>query len=176
MSRLLRSGNAPALWLSLALAMLIAGCWASKFTLVSPDKARVDRKFVGDWNAVNPGGDQALLVIRNIDDHLYYIETRDQKDPAQVSRYVGMMADVNGATFAHLRPLSDDGSIPEDWLLMRVALGEDGKLTIDQLDEQFMNQHQIESAEQLRLILEQNLNKEAMYDKDERITATRVVK
>jgi hypothetical protein len=174
MSPAMRAGHWRVVWV--LAAVLVGGCWASKFTLVSPEKAVVDRKYVGDWEAVNASGDQALLVIRNIDDHLYYIETRDKKEPAQVSRYVGMIADIKGATFAHLRPLSDDGSIPQEWLLMRVAMGDDGKLTIDQLDEQFMNQQKIESAEQLKEVLEQNLNKEAMYDKDERITATRVVK
>lgn len=155
--------------------LVIGGCWGSKFTLIAPDKAKVDRAYVGDWDAVNPKGDHAAMTIRNIDDKLYYVETRE-KDNAEIARYIGFIADVKGATFAHVRTLKDDGAIDDEWMTMRIALADKNKLTLEQLDDKFLKDKPINSSEQLRQVLEQNLNNPALYAKDETITATRIVK
>src|SRR4051794_7373298 len=94
-----------------ALALLFAGCWASTFTLISPDKAKVDRNYVGDWDSVNPKGERATVAIRNLDDRMYYVEFRNNK--GDLSRFVGFLADVKTATFAHLRSIPDDGTVPD---------------------------------------------------------------
>jgi hypothetical protein len=156
-------------------AGLFAGCFGSKFTLIPPEKAVVERKYVGDWDAVDANGNRTSIVIRNLDEKFFYVETSNP-GRENVSRYAGFTATVKGATFAHLRTLSDDGSIPDTWLLMRVELSSEGKLFISQLDEEFFNDKTIESAEQLRDVIEKNVNAEAMYDKDETVTATRAVK
>ena len=157
----------------IALTIGLAGCFGTKFTLIDPAKAHVDRNFVGDWNAVNAIGEAADLVIRNIDDKLYYVETRTA-DGKKADRYVGFTVDVNGASFAHLRNIQEDGSIPDTWLLMRVELSDTNrKLAIRQLKEDFFKEKTVATPEQLRQILMQNVNNEAMYDKDELVTATR---
>jgi hypothetical protein len=154
--------------------LLVAGCWGSKITLIPPDQAKVNRAYVGNWDAVSTSGDHTSLVIRNIDGKLYYIETRD-KDAKDINRYIGFIADVKGATFAHVKPLEEDGDNPEEWILMRVAIA-DNKLTLEQMKEDFFKDKKIESPAQLRQILESNLNNEAMYHKEAMITATRVAK
>src|SRR5689334_12082730 len=139
----------------LALTFLFAGCWASTFTLISPDKAKVDRNYVGDWDSVNPKGERATVAIRNLDDKLYYVEFRNAgKD--EVSRFVGFLADVKTATFAHLRAIQDDGNIPDQWLLMRVELTGD-KLVIRQLSDEYFKARNIESPEALRKVIEDNM-------------------
>ena len=161
--------------LLVGLVLGFAGCFASKFTLIELDKAKVDRAYLGDWDAANVKGDHVALTIRNIDDKLYYVETREKHAASKVDRYVGFIADVKGVRFAHVRPITEDGNVPDQWIIMRIELA-DQKLTIKQLGEDFMKDKTIESAEQLRQVLEDNVNNEAMYPKDELITATRVGK
>ena len=72
-----------------------------------------------------------------------------------------------------LKQLQDDGNVQEDWLVMRLELNGD-KFVIRQLKAEYMKEKNITSAEQLRKILEQNLEDSAMYEKDEVVTATRL--
>jgi hypothetical protein len=169
----LKNPGKIALSLLLVASLLIVGCWGSDYSLIPPDQAKVDLAYVGDWNLVTDKGEHATMVIRNIDNKLYYVEVRD-KDDKDPDRYVGFLADVNGATFAHLRAMKDSGKIEDGWILMRIALAGD-KLTLDQLSDDFFKNKTIASAVDLRHVLEQNLNNEAMYAKDERLTGTRVV-
>lgn len=157
-----------------AMLLLFAGCWSTKFTLVAPEQAKVDTNYVGNWNseAFNPDGREAGLVIRNIDGKQYYVEWRDKNEKADLIRAVGFIADVKGATFAQIRGLEPEGKLDDDWILMRLELS-GNTLKIRQLSESFMKASTIESAEQLRRVLEQNLDNDAMYAKDEIITATR---
>ncbi|HVT89744.1 MAG TPA: hypothetical protein VHD56_12885 [Tepidisphaeraceae bacterium] len=157
------------------LAGLVAGftgCFASKYTLVPPEQAKVDRKYVGDWDAINTKGDHVTFIIRNIDDKLFTIQTRDQENKGD--SYVGFLADVKGTTFAEVRELPEDGTIHDEWMLMKISLV-DGKLLLDQLDQDKMKNVQIASSQQLRAFLEEHLNDPAIYAKDEFIAATRIV-
>jgi len=158
-----------------ALLLMFAGCWGSKYTLINPDQAKVDRAYLGNWNAVNSKGDSSSLIIRNIDDKMFYVETKEgaKQYPEGISRYIGFLAPVKGATFAHLKQLQDDGNVQEDWLAMKLELAGD-KLVIRQLKDDYMKEKNITSAEQLRKVIEQNLDDSAMYDKDEVVTATRL--
>jgi hypothetical protein len=157
------------------LLLLFAGCWGSKFTLIAPDHAKVDRAFLGNWNAVNSKDESSSLIIRNLDDKLYYVESKEgaKQYPEGISRYHGFITTVKGATFAHLKQIMDDGNVPEEWLLMRIELAGD-KLTIRQLKEEYMKGKNITSVEQLRQVIEQNLDDAEMYDKNEIVTATRI--
>jgi hypothetical protein len=155
--------------------VLVAGCFSSKFSIISPDKARVDLAFVGNWNsdALTSEGREAGLIIRNIDDKMYYIEWKIKEDKGLV-RAVGCISDIKGATFAQLRGLEEDGKIDSEWLIIR--LDRTGNtLKIRHLDDEFMKSQKISSNDQLRKVLEDQLNNEAMYAKDEVMTATRVV-
>src|SRR5205085_1417158 len=60
-----------------ALMLVFAGCWGSKFTLINSDQAKVDRAYLGNWSAVNSKGESASLIIRNIDDKQFYVETKE---------------------------------------------------------------------------------------------------
>jgi hypothetical protein len=159
--------------------LVFAGCFMTKYTLIPPDQARVNRAFVGNWNSdsFRPEGRDAGLVIRNIDDKLYYVEWATANDAPggtgrDLTRAVGFIADVKGVTFAQLRGLGKDGSLDDEWLLVRLELAGD-KLTIRHLSEDFFKDKKIESSAQLRQVLEQNLNNESMYAKDEEYVATR---
>ena len=158
----------------LALTLFLPGCWSSKFTLIKQDDARVDKNLLGNWNALNAKGESATLIIRNIDDKNYYIETHDsaKQYPEGVSRYIGFTAPLKDATFAHLKELQPDGNVPEEWLLVRIELKND-KLTIRHLKDEFMKSKTITTPDQLRQVLEQNLDDTTMYDPNETITATR---
>src|SRR5437773_1669987 len=95
--------------------LLLAGCWSSKLTLIKQEDAKVDRAYVGNWNAVNAKGESATLIIRNVDDRNYYIEMHDaaKQYPEGVNRYFGFMALVKDATFAHLKEMQADGNVTE---------------------------------------------------------------
>src|SRR2546423_15704803 len=130
--------------------LMFAGCWVSKYTLINPDQAKVDRAYLGNWNAVNSKGESSSLIIRNIDDKMFYVETKDgaKQYPEGISRYIGFLAPVKGALFAHLKQLQDNGDVQEDWLAMRLELNGD-KLVIRQLKEDFMKEKNITSADQM---------------------------
>lgn len=154
--------------------ILFTGCWTTKVTLIDPATAKVNPAYVGNWD--NPEkfdsvGREAGLVIRNIDNKMYYVEW-DQKGEAGLVRAVGFVTDVRGATFAQLRGLDADGKIEEEWLLCRLELA-GSTLTIRQMNPDFFKDKQVSTMAALRQVLEQNLANEAMYVKDEAITATK---
>jgi hypothetical protein len=153
------------------------GCYESKFPLGSADTAEVNPAFVGDYTYLDkPSSTQpSSLTIRNIDGKLYYVEL-DPPD-ARPSRAVGFTFDINGVTFANTRGLEDDGTIPDGYTLMRVALSDDhSQLTIRQLSDDFFKGKTIGSSDDLERIISDNLDNKAMYDSaDDTIVATRVV-
>ena len=158
-----------------SLLLMFAGCWGSKFTLINSDQAKVDRAYLGNWSVVNSKGESSSLIIRNLDDKMLYIETKEgaKQYPEGISRYIGFLAPVKGATFGHLKQLQDDGNVQEDWQLMRLELNGD-KLMIRQLKEEYMKGKNITSAEQLRKVIEESMEEGAMYEKEEVLTATRL--
>jgi hypothetical protein len=151
------------------LAALVVGCYTSKYTVGSADAARVDKAYVGDWE-MKDGDKTTLIVIRNLDDKRYYVEMKGSPDE-KTTRYVGFIGAVNDVQFANLRELTDDGTIPDEHLIMRVAL-KDGKLTLRNLKQDFFKDKTIDSQDKLVALLEKNLDNEAMYDQDS-IVATR---
>jgi len=166
------------LLLTLCFALLLltfAGCWGSKFTLINSDQAMVDRAYLGNWSVVNSKGESSSLIIRNLDDKMLYIETKEgaKQYPEGISRYIGFLAPVKGATFGHLKQLQDDGNVQEDWMLMRLELNGD-KLVIRQLKEEYMKGKNITSAEQLRKVIAESMEEGTMYEKEEVLTATRL--
>ena len=111
-----------------------------------------------------------------MDDRNYYVETHDaaKQYPEGVGRYFGFMAPLKDATFVHLKEMQPDGKVAEEWILSRVELKGD-KMTIRHLSEEYMKGKNINSVEELRKVLEQNLDDSTMYDKEGTITASRVV-
>jgi len=146
------------------LLLIVAGCWGSKYTLIDPQATKVDRAYIGNWSAVNSKGESSSLIIRNIDDKMFYVETKEgaKQYPEGITRYIGFLAPVKGAMFAHLKQLQDNGDVQEDWLAMRLELtGE--RLVIRQLKDEYMKEKNITSGEQLRKVIEQNLEEGSMY-------------
>jgi hypothetical protein len=151
------------------------GCYETKYPLGSAQNATVNRAFVGNFTM--PGGNNAVsIVIRNLDDKQYYVEWSEtgQNDKGPL-RMVGYTADVKGVTFANLRSLSDDGTIDDKFLVMRVSLSADGsKLTIRNLNDKLFSANNIDSQAALNKTIESNLDNNDMYDGDANI-ATRDV-
>src|SRR5262245_25371392 len=138
----------------LTATVLVAGCLTTKIAIVTPDKAKMDLKFVGNWNSdsLDATGREAGLVIRNVDGKLYYADWKDKgsKEPA---RAVGYLTEIKGATFAQLRGLEDDGTVPDEWCIMRMDLSGD-TLKIRQLSEDFFKSRKFDTPDQLRKLLE----------------------
>jgi hypothetical protein len=137
---------------------LVAGCYVSPYSIGTADDAKVDRAFVGDWEGID--GEKLRLVIRNFNNREYYVEWKDGR--GDNNRLSGFVTDVRGVKIANLREISDDGSIKDEYLLMRVELKDD-QLTLRHFNESFFESKTIESAEDLRKIVEQNLESEEMY-------------
>jgi hypothetical protein len=149
----------------IGLGLLVVGCWGSKFAL--GPALPVDKALVGDWKITDSDGSTTNLIIRNLDGKQYYVETGEPgKEP---ERYVGFIADVKGAHFAHLRPLKKDGDLPEEYIYMRVEL-DAGKLVIRDLDEEFFKGKNFDSAEAVQKFIGDNLDNPKMYGKS--ITGT----
>jgi hypothetical protein len=148
------------------------GCYETKYPLGSQDKATIDPGYVGDFVIDSNDKKTETIIIRNIDNHLYYVEYMQDEKPL---RMVGYTADVNGVTFANLRKLTDDGSIDDSYLIVRVGISDDhSKLTLQTLKEDFFKAKNITSSDQLEKLIAENLQNSQMYD-GEAGTATRVL-
>jgi len=153
---------------SLLLAALVIGCYTSRYTIGSLEQAKVDRAYVGDWD-FKDGDKTAHLIIRNLDDKNYYVElTEDNK----TSRYTAFIGAVKDAQFANLRELTDDGTIQDERLIMRVGL-KDGKLELRNLKDEFFKDQTVDSQAQLTSLIEKNLENKDLYE--DSVVLTRVV-
>jgi len=165
------SSTAGGLLLLLALVGGL-GCYETEYPLGSADKSTVDRAFVGNFTMTD--ADKVYsIVIRNLDGHQYYVELAqtNQKDNGP-DRRVGYTADVNGVTFANLRQLTDDGSISNKYLVMRVSISADGsKLTLRNLNDKFFSDKNIDSQAALTQLIQANLENNGMYDGDAVVAA-----
>src|SRR5262245_49970430 len=139
-SRHLRAANALPLSLLLVLMLGLVGCFETNLSLGPKDQAVVDPAYCGDWNVADqdyPTGPPSVrIVIRNIDGKSYFVEWIENGKNGEADKFIRMMgytADVKGVTFAHLRDLPEDGSIPDKHLVARVSV-KDGLLTIRNLD------------------------------------------
>ncbi len=156
----------------LPLLVIGLGCYETQYPLGSASSATVDQGYVGDY-VFTDGNKTSTIVIRNIDDHLYYVEWvgGDEKGP---NRMIGYTADINGVTFANLRGLTDDGTIDNKFLVMRISLSSDhAKLTLRNLKDDFFKDKSVNSSELLGKVIAANLENEQMYD-GESVVATRV--
>lgn len=152
--------------------VLVVGCVSSKYTLVPPDQAKVDKAFLGDFETIDSSGKHSTILIRNIDDKSYYIEL-EPADGDKPTRMVGFTVPVKDAVFAEVREIRDDGGVPAEWSLMRLDLAGD-KLTFRQLSEAYFKKANIDSAEALRKWVEANLDNREMYDHEASLIATRM--
>jgi len=148
------------------LSLILIGCFETTIALDEhPENAKVDRSLVGDWTFPDVADNNKTLtvIIRNLDDKQYYVEwSVPGEKPA---RAVGYFSKIKDATFAQLRELADDGSIPEKHLIMRITTA-NNKLGMRQLDDKWFEQHPATNTKELRKLLEDNLDLPAMYDGD----------
>ena len=145
----------------LAAMLAISGCLETKFTIGDKEHAAVDRGYVGDWAAA--GNDRSRVIIRNLDDRQYYVE--DDEPEHKPARMVGFITQIKSASFAQLRELPEDGSVPDKYLVLRVERKDD-KLTLRQLNDKFFASQSIASSADLRHVIEENLENKEMYDGD----------
>jgi hypothetical protein len=149
-----------------------AGCYTTQYPLGSADQATVQQGYIGDFVFVD-GDKLNTIVIRNIDNRLYYVEWINSGEK-QPDRMVGYTDDVNGVTFANLRGLTEDGTIDNKYLIMRISLSADhAQLTIRNLKEDFFKDKKIDSSDSLTKVITANLENDQMYDGEPTI-ATRV--
>jgi len=152
-----------------AMLLMAVGCYETEYPLGSADTATVDPNYVGDF-VMTADHKTDALTIRNIDNHLYYVEWTEK----DTTRMVGYTATVNGTLFANLRDLTDDGSIDKKYLIMRISLSDDhNRLTLRNLKDDFFKDKNINSSEALQTVIAQNVDNEQMYDGDA-VVATRV--
>jgi hypothetical protein len=159
----------PLLFAFVSLLVLV-GCYETKYSLGPRDTATVNVAYVGDYTT-GEGADRVTITIRNIDNKTYYaqwteVAKEDKRD--KPLRMIGFTADVKGVTFAHLRGLTDDGTIPDKHLVMRVSLSEDRTtLSLRNLSEDFFKSKTVDSDQAFRAIVEQSLDDASMYEGDE---------
>jgi hypothetical protein len=152
--------------MTLALAaLLMTGCLETEFSLGPRDQSVVDRAFCGDWmlSRMDQNGQtqNSQLVVRNIDDKVYYVEWADANKPADRTRMTAFVADVKGVSFAHLQNLGEDGVNSDKHIIFRFEL-DDEKLVIKELSDEFFKD-KIHSNEELKELIEANLENVAIY-------------
>jgi hypothetical protein len=169
---MLRTKNVVSVACVASLLLFIVGCYETQYPLGSQDKAVVDPAYVGDYVVADSDKKSETVIIRNIDNHLYYVEWLAEGD--KTLRMIGYTADVDGVTFANLRGLTEDGSIDNKFLIMRVSLSDDhSKLTLRNLKEDFFKDKKIDSSDALQKLIAANLQNDQIYD-GEAAVATRI--
>ncbi|MGH7175802.1 MAG: hypothetical protein ACREJC_00350, partial [Tepidisphaeraceae bacterium] len=136
----------------------LVGCFETKTPLGPREQAKVDREFCGDWQIepTDKSQERGKIVIRNIDAQQYLVELQESgKPPAQM---VGYIVDVKDVHIAHVRDLPEDGALKDSWLLMRVQLDGANTMMIRQFNDKFFEGKPHDTAEQLRAIVEANLD------------------
>jgi hypothetical protein len=139
----------------------LAGCFETETTLAPVEQATVDVKLVGDWKTTDGEGN-SVLTVRNFNGREYYIE--DRAADGKTVRYAGFLADVKGATFLHVRELTDDGTVAKKYVLLRLDRTGDGHVNLRQLKDEFFADKPHDTTPLLRAIIEQHLGNAAMYD------------
>ena len=97
------------------------------------------------------------------------IEAMDQRQEDRAAdgktvRYAGFLTDVKGATFLHVRELTDDGTLAKKHVLLRIDRTGDGHVKLRQLKDEFFTDKPHDTTPLLRAIIEQHLDNAAMYD------------
>lgn len=148
---------------AVALVTAAAGCFESAVAVGPVEQAVMDKRLVGEWTTKSDG-DTIYFTVRNFNGREYYVEQRETaKD---VVRYSGHLAAVGGASFINLRGLSDDGALAEKYTILRVDRAGDATVNLRQLEPDFFNGKPHDTAEQLRQVIEQNLENPQMYEAD----------
>ena len=141
---------------------LLAGCLETETVLAPPEHGVVDVWLVGDWKIAGDEGKTNDMTVRNFNGHEVYVE---QRHPGRDTvRYAAHVTEVKGASFVHVRPLSDDGTIEKKYVLMRVDRVDDNKVTLRHLNADFFADKPHGTSAQLRAIVEQNVDNAAMYE------------
>jgi hypothetical protein len=148
---------------SLVSLVLFIGCFETTVSLLEhPDEAKVDRALVGDWTFAAQGETKAQdLILRNLDDKRYYVEWPSEGE--KTFRGVGMVSKIKDVSFAEVRPMTEDGSIAEKHVILRISSA-DNKLGIRHLKGEFFEGKAASNTKELRKLIEENLENEQMYD------------
>jgi hypothetical protein len=147
--------------------LALAGCLETEYSLGRRDASVVDRAFCGDWmlsRKDEKGQTQnSHLVVRNLNDREYYVEWSDVNGkPEDRTRDIAFVADVKGVSFAHLQQLGEEGNNAEKFIIFRFGM-EGEKLVIRELNDTFFKEQNLTSDEQLRKVVDENLENKQMY-------------
>lgn len=151
---------------------VLAGCYETDQEVGPRDRARVDARFVGDWEFREPDAAATLLLVRNFNDREYYLEWGDVGG-SERHRASAFVAEVGGASIAHVRELTADGSVPARHFLLRAAIAPDGRLTLRHLNDKFFENKDVATSAKLRKVIEDGVADEALYD-EQTFAGTRV--
>ena len=156
------------LWRSAAVLLLagvcvLAGCYETDQEVGPRDRAKVDPRFVGDWEFRDPQATSSTtLLVRNFNDREYYLEWSDA-GASQRQRASSFVAEVGGVSIAHVREITADGTLPAKHFLLRADLTADGRLTLRYLNHMFFEDKDVTTSPKLRKVVEANLANDAMY-------------
>ena len=166
------AGRAAGLMAVAVAFVFTAGCLETETALGPVEQASVDARLVGDFKIGEDGSED--MIVRNFNGREYYIEYRARD--RDTARYAGYVVAVKDASFVHVRPLEDDGTLGKKHVILRVDRVDDAKVNLRQLNDAFFADKPHDTTAKLRAIVEANLNNAAMYDGDEPIVLTRVAK
>lgn len=163
--RLVPVSKLVVLCVTLALA---AGCYVAKVPLGPLGDAVTDPNFVGYFE--NKG---KQLYVGKLDGGQYYVEFWGNSD-GMPSRMFGHVNRVGGALFASLKPITDDGTDADEWIIVRIDAGPDS-IELRHLDDDFFDGKDVDTSEKLAAVVAENVENAAMYKESERETMLRVI-
>jgi hypothetical protein len=149
-------------WIAVVSAAFLAGCLETEAVLGPVEQASVDARLIGDFKTGDDGGTD--ITVRNFNGREYYVEQRAAGE--ETVRYGGHITVVKGASFLHLRQLSDDGTSSKSHVILRVDRVDDAKVNLRQLNAEFFAEKPHDTTATLRAIVETNVENPAMYEPD----------
>jgi hypothetical protein len=151
--------------------LFMAGCYDTKTPLGSSTSATVDPANIGDFaivpaaDAMPAPGAHAAILIRNFDGKMYCISSTG--DDGKTDLFAGYTTQVKDAMFASCRPLTDDGSLADNYFIVRITFSPDhSQLTVRNLNDDFFKGKDVSSSDKLQSMIEANLENNAMYDSE----------
>jgi hypothetical protein len=142
---------------------VMGGCYTSKVPLGDSHESKIEPKLLGDWTG-QMDSDTVRVVVRQFDDHEYYISFAFNDKPAALTRAYSVT--VGGVPFMNMQNI---GAVDENdriFIFARYEVTPDGELVVRLLNKDpLLGDRQFESSEAFRQFVKEHLDEEQLYTK-----------
>ncbi|MFC2171795.1 hypothetical protein ACFLU6_04085 [Acidobacteriota bacterium] len=146
-------------WSLLIIALVFGGCpYESKIPLSTPDKARIDKKLLGEWECEDKWeGKDVFLLITKRGKHEYSMVFEGGSDTYRISAFTTV---IDGQKFLNLWEIEPEQENPE-YLFVRYTVKKK-RLTLRIVEDELF-EPDFESSADLYRFIRDHLDDESLY-------------